>query len=110
MSWQDPDTMAETYYRTAYEHGEEAFARGESIEQCSEHYGPSEWWGMLGVEGWNNGWRDAFAASVHVTVGLPSRLDPQRPPGVAGNRTSWLGEAAATQDSNYPQWSRGQRG
>lgn len=57
-------TREEQYYQTAYQHGQEAFARGESKSQVSSHYWKSAIHGDLGVRGWLNGWTDAYRATL----------------------------------------------
>lgn len=63
--------VSETYYRTAYEHGAEAFKRGEPFSHCSKHYWESVLYGNLGPRGWQNGWLDAYSVSSRLKETMP---------------------------------------
>jgi hypothetical protein len=52
------------YYDVAYQHGQEAFERGEAKEAVSKHYGEGVIYGTLGVRGWRDGWVDAYRRTV----------------------------------------------
>ena len=58
------ETLDEVYYRTAYEHGAEAFQRGDPLSDCGKHYWEDAFGNRLGVLGWTNGWRDAYRATL----------------------------------------------